>query len=75
MEDKDFARRLRKGTGADTTASGATRVAGSVNFKYAPASHGLRSIRCSLADPDELDRHGLVAAPEVVAQPLRIAPK
>jgi RepB DNA-primase from phage plasmid len=33
MEDKDFARRLRKGTGADTTASGATRVAGSVNFK------------------------------------------
>jgi hypothetical protein len=38
MEDKDFARRLRKGTGADTTASGATRVAGSLNFKekYAP---------------------------------------
>ena len=37
-EDKDFARRLRKGTGADTTASGATRVAGSLNFKdkYAP---------------------------------------
>jgi hypothetical protein len=35
-EDKDFARRLRKG--ADTTASGATRVAGSLNFKdkYAP---------------------------------------
>lgn len=38
QDDKDFARRLRKGTGADTTASGATRVAGSVNFKpkYAP---------------------------------------
>lgn len=38
MEDKDFARRLRKGTGADATASGATRVAGSINFKdkYAP---------------------------------------
>ena len=37
-EDKDFARRLRKGTGADPTASGATRVAGSLNFKdkYAP---------------------------------------
>ena len=37
-EDKDFARRLRKGTGADATASGATRVAGSLNFKdkYAP---------------------------------------
>ena len=37
-EDKEFARRLKKGTGADTTASGATRVAGSLNFKdkYAP---------------------------------------
>jgi len=36
--DKDFARRLRKGAGADETASGATRVAGSLNFKekYAP---------------------------------------
>src|SRR4051794_39413823 len=38
MEDKDFTRRLRKGTGADATASGATRVAGSLNFKdkYVP---------------------------------------
>jgi len=38
-EDRDFARRLRKGVGADATASGATRVAGSLNFKdkYAPA--------------------------------------
>jgi hypothetical protein len=37
-EDKDFARRLRKGTKADATASGATRAAGSKNFKdkYAP---------------------------------------
>jgi hypothetical protein len=31
--DPDFARRLKKGAGADPTASGATRVAGSVNFK------------------------------------------
>lgn len=37
-EDKDLARRLRRGTGADATASGATRIAGSLNFKdkYAP---------------------------------------
>ena len=37
-EDKEFARRVRRGTGADATASGATRVAGSLNFKdkYAP---------------------------------------
>ena len=78
-EDKDFARRLRKGTGADATASGATRVAGSLNFKdkYAPdfprvairAAHpGRRTPRPSL------NGLALVAAPEVVAQPLRIAP-
>ena len=38
LDDNDFARRLRKGAGADPTASGATRVAGSLNFKdkYAP---------------------------------------
>jgi RepB DNA-primase from phage plasmid len=37
-DDKDFSRRLRKGTGADATASGATRVAGSLNCKdkYVP---------------------------------------
>jgi hypothetical protein len=36
---KVFARRLRKGAGADPTATGATRIAGSLNFKtkYAPA--------------------------------------
>jgi hypothetical protein len=35
---EDLARRLRKGAGADLTASGATRVSGSLNFKnkYAP---------------------------------------
>ena len=33
QEAKDFARRLRKGTGADLTASGATRVAGTSNYK------------------------------------------
>jgi hypothetical protein len=78
-EDKDFARRLRKGTGADTTASGATRVAGSLNFKdkYAPnfprvAIHAARPGR--QANADQLEELGLVAEPEAVAQPLRIAP-
>jgi hypothetical protein len=35
---EDLARRLRKGAGADPTASGATRISGSLNFKtkYAP---------------------------------------
>ena len=76
-EDKDFARRLRKGVGADATASGATRVAGSLNFKdkYAPnfprvAIHAAAPGR--LASPAELEQLGLVAAPEPVAQPLRI---
>jgi hypothetical protein len=78
-EDKDFARRLRKGVGADPTASGATRVAGSRNFKdkYAPefprvtirAAHAGR--RTSAAQLEEL---GLVAAPEVATRSLRIAP-
>ena len=75
--DKDFARRLRKGAGADPTASGATRVAGSLNFKgkYAPnfprvAIH--RGAPGRIATADELERLGLVAAPEPVAQPLRI---
>src|SRR5580698_1121708 len=32
-EAKDFSRRLRKGAGADKSATGATRVAGTVNYK------------------------------------------
>ena len=32
-EAKDFARRLREGAGADHSASGATRVAGTANYK------------------------------------------
>lgn len=32
-ETKEFTRRLRKGVGADPSASGATRVAGTVNYK------------------------------------------
>jgi RepB DNA-primase from phage plasmid len=77
-EDKDFARRLRKGTGADATASGATRVAGSFNFKdkYAPdfprvAIHAAQTGRRT--DAAELERLGLVAEPEA-ARPLRISP-
>ena len=65
-EDKDFARRLRKGTGADATASGATRVAGSLNFKdkYAPdfprvAIHAAQPGRLTTAA--ELDRLGLLS--------------
>jgi hypothetical protein len=70
-EDKDFSRRVRKGTGADPTASGATRVAGSLNFKdkYAPS---FPRVAISQANPGrltsaaELERLGLVAEPEAV---------
>lgn len=78
IADKDFARRVRKGAGADPTASGATRVAGSLNFKdkYAPA---FPRVTIHQANPGRmtstaaLERLGLVAAPEA-AQPLRISP-
>jgi hypothetical protein len=79
VDDKDFARRLRKGAGADATASGATRVAGSLNFKekYAPGFPRVK-IRSAapgrLATAEQLQGLGLVAEPEVMAQPLRIAP-
>src|SRR5271156_1080956 len=77
-EDKDFARRLRKGTGADATASGATRVAGSLNFKdkYAPNFPRVAIERVNTGrrtTPAELERLGLVAAPEPPA-PQRFAP-
>ena len=78
--DKDFARRLRKGAGADDTASGATRVAGSLNFKdkYAPnfprvqIAHIVPGLMTSMS---QLGRMGLVAEPEKPAPPIfRLSP-
>lgn len=68
-EDKEFARRVRRGTGADATASGATRVAGSLNFKdkYAPdfPRVTIRERRAGhRTSAAELERLGLVAPPE-----------
>jgi hypothetical protein len=78
-EDKDFARRLRKGTGADDTASGATRVAGSLNFKekYAPnfPRVAVAAIQAGRkASAAELERFGVVSPPEAAARPT-VAPK
>src|SRR3954447_11099959 len=77
-EDKEFARRVRRGTGADATASGATRVAGSLNFKdkYAPdfprvQIHSAQPGR--VTSPAELERLGLVAPPEEFV-PLTMSP-
>jgi hypothetical protein len=66
---KNFARRLRKGAGADHSATGATRIAGSLNFKtkYAPE---FPMIEVSQVEPGRvttaaaLDAAGLLAAPE-----------
>jgi hypothetical protein len=80
-EDKDFARRLRKGADADATASGATRVAGSLNFKdkYAPnfPRVAIRQVNAGrLATAAELEELGLVAEPEIAAPlpPARMRP-
>jgi RepB DNA-primase N-terminal domain len=72
-EDKDFARRMRKGTGADPGASGATRIAGSLNFKpkYAP---DYPRVAIRTAQPGrtvtaaELEQLGLVAPKEHFTQ-------
>jgi hypothetical protein len=67
--DKDFARRLRMGTGADDTASGATRVAGSLNFKdkYAPDFPRVQMAHSApglIASASQLESMGLVVKPE-----------
>jgi RepB DNA-primase from phage plasmid len=64
--DPDFVRRLKKGAGADAGASGATRVAGSINFKakYAPdfPRVAIRAVNAGRTTTiAELDRLGLVA--------------
>ena len=71
--DPDLTRRVRKGAGADPTASGATRIAGSLNFKdkYAPDFPRVRVGHLALQRTTtaiELERFGLVAPAEPVRQ-------
>ena len=70
--DAEFARQLRKGTGADPTASGATRISGSVNFKekYAPAFPCVETVHICLGRMTtraQLQALGVVASPERTA--------
>jgi hypothetical protein len=70
--DAGFTRRLRTGTGADPTASGATRVSGSLNFKakYAPAFPRVEKVHSSpglVVTRAELEALGAVAPPETTA--------
>jgi hypothetical protein len=70
--DADFARQLRKGAGADLTASGATRVSDSLNFKakYAPAFPRVGTVHASpgmMVTRAQLEALGVVAPPEKTA--------
>lgn len=74
-DPKDFARRLRKGAHADLTASGATRIAGTLNYKrkYEPGFPVIAIEEAHpgrIVAPQQLD--ALVAAPEHAAAPLRV---
>ncbi len=69
--DADFARRLRKSTGSDLTASGASRVSGSVNFKekYAAAFPRVETVHArpgTVVMRAELEALGVVAPSEKV---------
>jgi hypothetical protein len=82
QEARDFARRLRKGTGADATASGATRIAGTTNYKrkYEPDFPQV-SIFCAapgrVVSPARVEALGLVAKPDPLKPttvfPLRVS--
>jgi hypothetical protein len=77
-EDKDFTRRVKRGAEADMGASGATRIAGSLNLKqkYAPnyPRVAIREVQPRhVTNAAELERLGLVAPPEEFA-PLPAAP-
>jgi RepB DNA-primase from phage plasmid len=75
--DEDFARRLKQGAGADPAASGATRIAGSVNFKpgYQPHFPRVGMVQRApgrIVAARELIALGLVAVPE--ERPDRVSP-
>jgi hypothetical protein len=66
---KDFARRLRKGAGADPSASGATRIAGTANYKrkYQPHFPTVTIVNAApgrVMTTAQLDALGLVAPAE-----------
>lgn len=77
LGDADFVRRLKQGIGADPTASGAARIAGSLNFKekYAPDYPRVAIVHRALkrvVTTRELHALQLVAPPE--AHPPRVSP-
>lgn len=68
-ETKEFARRLRKGAGADPSASGATRITGTTNYKrkYEPDFPTVTIVDAApgrIVTQAQLESLGLVAPPE-----------
>lgn len=80
--DKDLARRLRKGTGADLSASGASRLGGTVNYKRKSAQSfptvAIVDARPGrIVTPEQLEQLGLLAEPEpvkLIHAPRRVSP-
>jgi hypothetical protein len=81
-EAKDFARRLRKGTGADLTVSGATRLSGTLNYKskYGPDFPEVKILQAApgrQTTKAQLESLGLLAAPDPIydaaASPIRVS--
>ena len=75
---EDLARRLRKGAGADPTASGATRISGSLNFKtkYAPEFPLVELSHVNAGNvttPAALEAAGFVAGQEEPRPPRQVA--
>ena len=67
--EEDFVRRVRRGVGADMTASGATRLAGTLNFKtrYAPRFPRIQVFHTFpglIVERDALEAAGLLAEAE-----------
>ena len=80
-DPKDFARRLRKGTEADLGASGASRCAGTVNYKRIyeaafPTVTLLSAFPGRVVTPERIEQLGLLAPPDPVrtTPPLRVPP-
>jgi len=78
---KDFARRLRKGIAADPGASGASRCAGTVNYKrlYEPDFPNVKLLSAILGHivrPDHFEHLRLLAPPDPVrtTPPFRVPP-
>ena len=79
-ESKDFVRRVRKAVGdADMSASGATRVSGTENWKTKylpepPMVNVIHAVPGRVMTPERLKTMGLLAEPEPVRAPFRVSP-